>query len=237
MLWIIYGISLVAGGALVALSAFAGGDHSFDADGSIDGIDAHIDGGIDAHIDGAIDGGIDGGIDGHIDGGNLDVSGHEVTDISTTDVASGMVASGNLAPRWRPLKEVRFWTFFAAFFGLSGVLFKLFGTFALLPLEVITSVLLGSGSGLLASYVMYAMSRRETNSMASLTDYNGAVGKVLLPLGAGEPGKVRLNVRGQLIDLPAITGEDEELKKGDEILVTNYDIKAKMARVTKLSQG
>ncbi len=223
MLWIIYGISLVAGGALVALSAIAGGGDSVDVDGDIDG---------------AVDGGIDGNVDGDIDGGHdLDVAGHEVADISTTDVASGMVASGNLAPRWRPLKEVRFWTFFAAFFGLSGVLFQLFGTFALVPLEVVTAVLLGSGSGLMASYVMYAMSRRETNSMASLTDYNGATGKVLLPLGAGERGKVRLSVRGQIIDLPAIAGEGEELKKGEEILVTNYDTKAKMARVTKLPQA
>ena len=220
MLWIIYGISLVAGGVLVALSAIAGGG---------DGVD--VDGGIDGAVDSSVDGGIDGAND-------VDTSiSQEVTDISTTDVASGMVASGNLAPRWRPLKEMRFWTFFAAFFGLAGVLFQLFGTFTLLPLEVITSILLGSGSGFLASYVMYAMSRRETNSMASLTDYNGATGKVLLAVNSKETGKVRLTVRGQLIDLPAITNNDEELARGDEILVTSYDIKAKLARVTKLPQA
>ncbi len=223
MLFTIYGIALLAGGVLVALSAFAGG-HDLDAghDLALDAPDAPDVSAI--HVDGDLAGGHDLTAEADI--------GH--TDISTTDVASGMVTAGNSAPRWRPFKEMRFWTFFAAFFGLSGVLFQLFGTFTLLPLEIVTAVLLGSGSGFMASYVMYAMTRRESNSMASISDYNGATGKVLLPVGAEEQGKVRLTVRGQIVDLPALTAGKEELVRGDAVLVIGYDIKARVAKVTKL---
>lgn len=223
-----YLICLLTGGGILAFSIFAGG-----GDADVDGdVDADIDAGVDADVGGDVDADVDADV-GISEGLSDGVDGT----VSAGDAAMAAMAEkdrrGLAVRRWRPLKELRFWTFSAAFFGLAGTLFHFIGVFALEPLEAVISAAMGVGCGTLASYVFHAMTIRQVSSMAEVTDYEGQIGKVLLPVVAGESGKVRLVIRGQISDFQAITFDEKPIERGGQVLVTKYEADKGQLRVTR----
>ncbi len=116
---------------------------------------------------------------------------------------------------WMPLASFRFWTFFAAFFGLTGTALTMLGTAT--PVVVGASVAVGYASGLMLTR---ALRRLQTTTDSSLgeADLVGASAQVLLPVGAGRTGKVRLHIKGRTIDLLAET-EEAEMAAGERVLV------------------
>ena len=119
---------------------------------------------------------------------------------------------------WLPFLTLRFWTYAVAFFGLTGVLLEGLkiqtGTVA-----VGASTGMGLFSGFLASLVMRKLARREVSSLPTALSYVGQPAEVLLDVGPNLPGRVRLSVRGSLIDLPAATDGPETFGRGQTILV------------------
>ncbi|MDD9934335.1 MAG: NfeD family protein [Myxococcales bacterium] len=177
---------------------------------SMFGGDHDSDGGdIDVDADGDADGGLDHGID---DG----------------------PAHGDVAGLAALFLSLRFWSFFAAFFGLTGVVFEaleLAGSMATLGL----SLGMGMTCGLGAAYTIRALTRSEVGAVPGAADYIGQTGRVLLPVGGEGPGKVRLELKGTTVDVLAVTDDDQPLAVGDTALVV--EMQDTTASVTRMSNG
>jgi membrane protein implicated in regulation of membrane protease activity len=168
---VIYLITVIVGGVLVAVSIAAGADsHSTDH----------------------------GGDAGH---GNGDHAG-------TADAILS----------WLPVASLRFWIFFAAFFGLTGSALTMLGAPGPIP-TAIAAALVGYASGLLISRSIRALQRSSSDSSVGEADLIGATAQVLVPMAAGRTGKVRLELKARAVDLLAETDEPGEIAAGERVLV------------------
>lgn len=169
---IVYILSAIAGGILVAASALMGGDH-----------DAHV-GDTDFH----------------------DIGGHD----------------GIHSDVYLPILSLRFWTFFAACFGITGLLLTNFSSAG--PTTVaIVSVITGVVAGLATFAIMRRMRDAESDSGVKVEHLIGREGRVLVGVAPGNEGKIRVDVKGELVDLTAFTDEDLPLVPGDRALVVSID--------------
>ncbi|WNG44340.1 hypothetical protein F0U60_09625 [Archangium minus] len=112
------------------------------------------------------------------------------------------VGEGGALGRALPLASLFFWTFFLAFFGLTGVLLStLAGAGALLTGGL--SAGMGLGAGLIASRVLRGLGRAEVDSVMRPADVVGRLGRVVVPVGRDQPGKVRVELKGRTVELLA----------------------------------
>jgi membrane protein implicated in regulation of membrane protease activity len=168
--------------------------------------------------DGDIDGEVDAGdADVHADVGHGDAHGHGHADTSAIAI----------------FLSLRFWTYGLLAFGLVGTILhflKLAGGLA----TPITATLLGLISGLLATYTFRLLERTQSTSGAEASEAIGQVGRVLVPIERGKRGKIRIEVRGQTVDLLAST-DDEQLRDGDQVVVE--EIRGTTAHVSRASDS
>lgn len=184
-----YLFCLLAGGALVGVSAIFGGK---DVD-----VGAHGDASVDGHA------------------GDAD----------------GAHATG-----WLPFFSFQFWTFALAFFGLTGTVLTLMGLASMFP-TLMASTVIGLGSGTLVSTIIRKLRSQTVSSSAGAQDFVGRSAIVRVPAKAGSAGKIRMNVKGQVIDLLAITDEKEEIAAGEEVLVTEMqDGRAVVVRAVRVEE-
>lgn len=135
------------------------------------------------------------------------------------DAGHGIDFSG--ADFWIPFASVRFWIFFTAFFGLAGTLLSTVGSMS--AQMVVGGAALGTGyvCGVAASAAFKWMKKHESDSSVRMTDMAGVRGKVLLAIRKGETGKIRVSLKGQVLDAMATTEDDAEYPIGSEVMV--YD--------------
>ena len=130
--------------------------------------------------------------------------------------------------------SMRFWTFFLTFFGLTGLLFDGLGLVGSAVVTAIVATAAGGGAGYGAVWFMRRMRADDSNSAVSTKDYLGKTGRVLVAFGAGETGKIRVDVKGSTIDLLAVPEEGEgrfELK--EEVIIVEMDgTRVKVAKLT-----
>lgn len=198
----LYLIALGIGGAMVIITLVLGGDGDADADADFHaggGGDLHADAGGDVHLEASGDGAGDVHGDADGDGGSLD-----------------------FLSAWLPLSSLRFWTFFAAAFGLAGTLLTAL-ELGPSPVIAVGSIAVGylCGWGVVAS--MRKMGSQVVSSSLGSEDYVGAAGKVVLPIAAGRTGKIRLHLAGRVIEVLAETEEEEEIAAGEPVMV--YEVK------------
>lgn len=115
------------------------------------------------------------------------------------------------------LLSLRFWTFALLAFGMAGTCLHYFDL-AAAPVTGVLSAFLGFAAGGMASYTFAALGRAETSSGASNRDAVGQVGRVLVACGKERRGKVRIEVKGQTLDMLASTDE-ADLHEGEVVLV------------------
>lgn len=124
---------------------------------------------------------------------------------------------------WLPFASLRFWTFFAAFFGLTGVI---------LDIGELANPWVGLGIATAVGYVCGASTTRlirklrseRVDSSLSRNDCIGETARVVLPVAQGDPGRVRLEIKGRVIELTADTEEESELAVGQRCVI--YDVKS-----------
>lgn len=116
-----------------------------------------------------------------------------------------------------PFLSLRFWAFAAAFFGLSGAALSIFGALGALTPVVAGAVGLGCGYG--SARVLGSLSKNSVGLLGDATSHLGREGRVLLPLGRGQRGKIRLQIGGTSTDLVAETEGDSTLSPGETALV------------------
>jgi membrane protein implicated in regulation of membrane protease activity len=158
-------------------------------------------------------------------GGDHDAHGHD-GGLESDHAASAIDALTMLV-------SLRFWTFFLAFFGLTGVVLTLF---ELAPawMTGIAAAGMGAAAGFGASLAIRQLSGRESNSAPTVAEYVGKTAKVMVAVGPAQLGRVRLSLRGATVDVLATTDDAQPLATGDEVLVV--DMEGTTARVARLDR-
>ena len=124
-------------------------------------------------------------------------------------------------------KSFRFWSFFSAFFGLTGLTLHVL---ELAPALVVLgiSLALGFAIGGGASYVLRWLTTAEVGVTASEQSLIGKTGRILVEVKKGQPGKIRVMVQAEQRDFVALTdgngfaiGDEAEIieLRGDKVLV------------------
>ena len=122
---------------------------------------------------------------------------------------------------WSLVASVRFWSFLLLAFGLVGTLLTLFQlagpavTFGL-------ALASGFGSGTFAVTVIRRLLTRSASSNVKRGEgVIGRMGRVIVPLSSEGPGKVRVEVKGSVVDYVARSAEP--LNEGDAVIIEEYE--------------
>jgi hypothetical protein len=120
---------------------------------------------------------------------------------------------------WLPITSLRFWIVFAAFFGLTGVALSLGALVGPEPLPAIIAGAVGWVAGVMVVGAIRRLSQTEVSSSVGAGDLVGASAEVLLPIGKGAPGKVRIRMKDRAVDLTATTDDEGVLAAGADVVV------------------
>lgn len=144
---------------------------------------------------------------GHDADGDLDLDLHH--DLGNHDVSTGP---------WLPFLSLRFWTYFFAGFGANGLLVSWL-TATTAPLVIGLSLVVGLLCGFGVSYALRTLRSTESTSGAKAGDLLGKEGEVQVTIRGATPGRIRVNVRGDIIDYLATTEEPEPIEPGSSVVV------------------
>jgi len=135
------------------------------------------------------------------------------------------------ADLWIPFFTLRFWTYALTFFGLTGLSLTQWSgipSHSIITWSIITGLVCGLG----VSFAMFLLRRDEVTSTAGEEDIIGSTAKVLVAVEKEKPGKVRVELRGETIDMLAFTDEEMPLALGSRVLIVSLE--GRGARVTSL---
>ncbi len=136
-----------------------------------------------------------------------------------TDADSDAVGAADAVMSWLPVASMRFWTFFLAFFGLTGtVLTGLDMLSNAVAIGIIAGVV-GYVSGFTVVKALRNLRETSADSSVSETDYLGATGTVMVAVRKGALGKVRLALKGRDVELLAETEDDSVLSAKQAVMV------------------
>lgn len=120
--------------------------------------------------------------------------------------------------------SIRNIVFFAAFFGIGGLLFELVGAGG------VVAFVLAAGVGFGAAIMNHRLVRyiRNTDSDSTVTDDRiaGSMAQVVLPIGAERKGRVTADVDGHRINLVALPyrpTEDSMFEVGDQVVIVSVE--------------
>lgn len=208
----VYWFCFVIGGVFVAIATLGGaGDADFDAEADVD-FDADLDADFDADVD------LDGDIDLDGDAPDADFDAQVDTDLQLLRKVKGAyVFSLNI------LTSFKFWTVGGFFFGLTGL-----GLNWVQPdwppmFIFIAAIAMGILLGGTLAIVLRHLARRHADSLIRTEDFAGHVGIVELPFDSKSKGKVRLELRGSVLHMMALTDDTKQFAPGDKVLVVNVE--------------
>ena len=118
-----------------------------------------------------------------------------------------------------PLGSLRFWTFGALGFGLTGVLSTLLGIPAAGVLAFSSIVGVGLGYGLFRMFRWLA--REQVSGETTVGDYVGAEARVLLPIRTEGLGKVAVERMSGRFEVAASSGDGRVHAPGDIVVVVD----------------
>ena len=205
----LYLFSVIVGGVLLASSILLGGHEDADLDaGDADAdLDLDLDGDADVDADVEADGGLDKDI-----GGHGDISGFLFLFLS-----------------------LRFWIFFLAFFGLTGLTLTMLDLVGSQWVGLALAIGMGLGTGLGATSLIRMLGTETSGKAVTSKDYIGKTARVVVPFGSEGVGKVRVDIKGSSVDLLATGLEDEDYDGKEEVLIVEMD--GPRARVARLDSS
>lgn len=119
-------------------------------------------------------------------------------------------------------KTVKFWTFGGCFFGLTGLLLSRLPTLSPLAVAMIAAGM-GIFCGAAMSGILLFLRRRQADSLVRSADLVGLTGIVEVPFDSTSKGKVRLKLKGSMVDFIAITTESQGFAQGDPVWVVGTE--------------
>lgn len=126
---------------------------------------------------------------------------------------------GTLAGLFTAFLSLRFWMFFLAFFGLTGLVLDGLDLVDSPAVALVAAIGMGLVTGQVTVAVFRRLAHSETSTAASAADYVGRTGRVLVAFGSGGLGKVRLVLKGTTVDVLATTEDERPFALDDEALV------------------
>ncbi len=203
MLTYLYLFSVIVGGILLAASILLGGK-DVDADADADA-DLDVEGDADLEAEAEAEGGMD-----------KDVGGH-----------------GDLAGFLYLFLSLRFWIFFLAFFGLTGIVLDVLGLVSSELIGLALALAMGTAVGTGATGLIRMLSKDTSGEPVKSKDYVGKTARVLVPIEGERVGKVRVEIGGRSVDLLASGVEAGEGYEGkEEVLIV--EMEGNRARVARL---
>lgn len=134
------------------------------------------------------------------------------------DGDGGHDAHADFGIAWAPFGSLRFWVFCLTFGGGTGYALTKLGSGALI--SAIGAWAIGWGSGALAVTVIRKLTKDSVSSDIATTELVGTTGTLTLPIGPGQPGKVRVDIKGRTEDFVANIVEDGgNLPTGTTVLI------------------
>lgn len=123
---------------------------------------------------------------------------------------------------WLPFFSLRFYTYFFAGFGATGLLIH-YLTQTNPVTGAIISGLVGLASGLIVAMLMRALRTTETTTSAKDKDVLGKEATVLVAIRGSNPGRIRCSVKGDIIDFLAVSDEPVDIESGEKVVVVAMD--------------
>lgn len=203
----LYLFTLLFGGLLIGVSLLLGGH---DVEHDTDATDAGLDHDVDAEADADVDLDHDHDHDHDFD-----------KDIGEAAKGVADALRGTEPGPWLPFLSIRFWTFSAAAFGLTGLLLTLFGIPEILG--ALIAAAMGLSVGLGAAWVFRQIKTDTVSGDVDLRRLIGQEARVLLPVRPGDMGKVVVRTMGGHIELLAITRDTQVLEPGSTVLIAHVD--------------
>ena len=121
---------------------------------------------------------------------------------------------------WTFVASLRFWAFALLSFGLVGTLITVFG-FASSVVTAFVASACGIAAGVFAVTVVRRLSQRTQTSHATSSDVVGKVGRVIVPPNETGRCKIRVEIKGSIVDY--VARATEPVCEGDTVLVEDRD--------------
>jgi hypothetical protein len=118
---------------------------------------------------------------------------------------------------WLPFTSLRFWSFFAAAFGVTGSALVAGGVME--PFAGLVSAPTGLAVGWGAALLLRQLRTDTVSGEVTLDRFAGEEARVVLAVRPGGTGKIRLSTRTGVLDLPARTLDAHEIGVGSPVLV------------------
>jgi len=164
--------------------------------------------------------------DGHDTG---DLGGHD-GDFSV-DHAPGAPNAADAFLSWLPFGNLRFWLYFLGIFGLMGSTLTLTGL-AKEPLILTSSLITGFITGFVVAVLVNLLQKRAQGESIGEDDFIGVQGRLLVAIRPGQAGKVRVMVKGELIDYIAETDTEDTIEVDEAVLIVGvHGNRVKVARL------
>ena len=129
----------------------------------------------------------------------------------------------NGLPLLSMVKSLKFWTFGSCFFGLAGLLFSLLQP-TLSPLGVaVIAAGVGIVCGAAMAGILLFLRQRQADSLVRSADLAGLTGSVEVPFDSTRKGKVRLKLKGSMVDFIAFTDDPQGFAQGDQVWVVGTE--------------
>jgi membrane protein implicated in regulation of membrane protease activity len=126
--------------------------------------------------------------------------------------------SGDLGLGWAPVTSLRFWVFLLTFGGGAGLALQALGSSPAIAAGGAFGI--GWIAGVIAVAVVRSLTKHSVSSELGAADLVGITGTLVLPVGPGKPGKVRVDAKGRTEDYVANIVEDGgELPSGTPVLI------------------
>ena len=118
---------------------------------------------------------------------------------------------------WAPVTSIRFWMFLFMFGGAAGEVLLAHESETI---AAVGAVSVGWVSGAMAVAIIRSVAKRSVSSAVDSKQLVGVTGTLLLPVGPGKPGKVRIALGDRSEDYIANVVEDGgDLPSGTSVLI------------------
>lgn len=157
----------------------------------------------------------------------VDFDHHFDADIEITDNPA-LTQTGEKLPsrRWLrrqllglPVFSFKFWSFGSCFFGLTGIILSMLRPTMPQLIVGAISVAVGSFLGTAIVRVLRSLQRTQADSLVRPSDVVGLSGIVEIPFDSMTKGKVRVKVRGSMVDFVAFTTNCQSFIQGEKVFI------------------
>ncbi|NER32115.1 MAG: NfeD-like protein [Symploca sp. SIO1C4] len=146
----------------------------------------------------------------------------EITDNSAlTQTGEALPSRRRLRRHWLglPVFSFKFWSFGSCFFGLTGIMLSMLRPTMPQFIVATISVAVGSFLGTAIVRVLRSLQQNQADSLVRPSDVVGLSGIVEIPFDSMTKGKVRVKVRGSIVDFVAFTTNCQSFLQGEKVFI------------------